>query len=71
MGREDEIRLIAYSIWEEESCPDGRDCEHWFRAEAIWEEQAKKAAKSTTTRSKQPVKQEAKLKTAKKKSQKT
>ena len=72
MGREDEIRLIAYSIWEEESCPDGRDCEHWFRAQAIWEEQNKKAAaKSATTRSKQPVKQEAKLKTAKKKSQKT
>jgi len=41
MGREDEVRLIAYSIWEEESCPDGHDCEHWFRAEALWEERQK------------------------------
>jgi hypothetical protein len=44
MGRKDEIRLIAHSIWEEEGCPDGRDCEHWLRAEAIWEEQDRQAA---------------------------
>jgi len=37
MGKEDEIRLIAYHIWEEEGCQDGHDCEHWFRAEALWE----------------------------------
>ena len=35
MEREDEIRLIAYNIWQEEGCFDGRDCEHWFRAEAM------------------------------------
>ena len=68
MGREDEIRLIAYSIWEEESCPDGHDCEHWFRAEAIWEEQNKKApAESPQPESKQPARLEAKSKAAKKK----
>jgi hypothetical protein len=37
MGKEDEIRLIAYHIWEEEGCQDGHDCEHWFRAETLWE----------------------------------
>jgi translation elongation factor EF-1alpha len=37
MGKEDEIRLIAYHIWEEEGCQDGHDCEHWLRAEALWE----------------------------------
>jgi hypothetical protein len=36
MGKEDEIRLIAYNIWENENCQDGHDCEHWIRAEAIW-----------------------------------
>ena len=36
MGREDEIKLIAYRMWEEEGCPNGQDCEHWFRAEVIW-----------------------------------
>jgi hypothetical protein len=42
MGREDEIRLIAYRIWEEEGCCHGRDIEHWLKAEAIWEEKQKK-----------------------------
>ncbi len=41
MAREEEVRLIAYSIWEQEGCLNGRDCEHWFRAETIWEEQQK------------------------------
>ena len=37
MGREDDIRLIAFRIWEEEGCLNGWDCEHWLRAESIWE----------------------------------
>ncbi len=60
MAREDEIKVIAYSIWEEEGCPNGRECEHWYRAEIIWQGQqeakaapakakaAKPAAKRTT-----------------------
>jgi Protein of unknown function (DUF2934) len=37
--REDEIRLIAYKIWEEEGHLQGHDYEHWFRAENIWDQQ--------------------------------
>ena len=37
--REEEIRLIAYRIWEEEGRPHGRDWEHWRKAEAIWQDQ--------------------------------
>ena len=44
MAREDEVRLIAYAIWEEEGYSHGRDTEHWFRAEAIWEERQKPEA---------------------------
>ncbi len=69
MGREDEIRLIAYSIWEEEGCPDGKDCEHWMRAEAIWEEDQK--PKTSAKSSKQADKPTAKVKAAKKKAPKT
>jgi hypothetical protein len=39
MVREDEIKLIAYRIWEEEGCCQGRDIDHWVRAELIWEQQ--------------------------------
>jgi hypothetical protein len=60
MDREEKIRLIAYRIWEEEGCQHGRDCEHWQRAELIWETQnqpqksstAKKAAKKKASKSK-------------------
>ena len=35
MEREDQIRQIAYQIWDEEGCPQGREIEHYFKAEAI------------------------------------
>ena len=43
MNHEDEIRLIAYQIWEDEGCPDGVHVEHWIRAESIWREQHNQA----------------------------
>jgi hypothetical protein len=39
MEREEEIRLIAYQIWEGEDRPHGRDLDHWLKAEAIWQRQ--------------------------------
>jgi hypothetical protein len=32
--KEQAIRERAYAIWKEEGCPDGKDLEHWLRAEA-------------------------------------
>jgi hypothetical protein len=29
----EEIAALAYSIWEKEGRPDGRDVEHWLQAE--------------------------------------
>ncbi len=55
MAREDEVRLIAYSIWEGEGCPDGCDCEHWYRAEIIWEEQQKSKAPAEAKAAAKPV----------------
>jgi len=52
MAREDEIRVIAYKIWEEEGRVDGHDGDHWFRAEAIWEREEKE--KSPPRLSKEP-----------------
>jgi len=63
MGKEDEIQLIAYTIWETEGCLDGHDCEHWFRAEILWEQQHNPGitAESNKTVSKPAVKQQAKI----------
>ncbi|MBI3060474.1 MAG: DUF2934 domain-containing protein [Deltaproteobacteria bacterium] len=37
MEREDEIRTIAYHIWEDEGRPEGRVLDHWLKAETIWQ----------------------------------
>jgi hypothetical protein len=39
MHHNEEIRLIAYRIWEEQGRQAGRDLEHWLKAEAMWQEQ--------------------------------
>jgi hypothetical protein len=44
MSKDNEIRAIAYRIWEEEGRPEGREIEHWRRAEAIWQEQSAQSA---------------------------
>jgi hypothetical protein len=31
-----QIRELAFEIWQKEGCPEGRDLEHWLNAEAIW-----------------------------------
>ena len=71
MRKEDEVRLIAYSIWEEDGCPNGRDCEHWFRAEVIWDQQQKPSDKKEELKavSKQSGRSPGKLKASKKKKQ--
>jgi hypothetical protein len=72
MGKEDEVKLIAYRLWEEEGCVDGHDCEHWFRAEVIWGRNQKQSVKeSTETELKQVVKQNTKVTGKNKKSKKT
>ena len=39
MPTEEQIRALAYSIWEQEGRPPGKDVEHYYRARSILEEQ--------------------------------
>jgi len=32
---EDEIRELAYQLWQEDGCPEGRAEEHWAKARAL------------------------------------
>jgi hypothetical protein len=41
MGRNDEIRYIAYGIWEREGRPEGHALEDWQKAEKMWASQHK------------------------------
>ena len=36
--RDEEIREVAYRIWQEEGCPHGHEVQHWLKAQMIWEE---------------------------------
>ena len=38
VNRDEEIRQVAYKLWQEEGCPDGYEVQHWLRAKMIWEE---------------------------------
>ncbi len=35
MNRDEEIRQVAYKLWQEEGCPDGYEVKHWLKAETI------------------------------------
>ena len=37
MEREEQIRCLAYNIWEQEGYPHGRHIDHWLTAETIWQ----------------------------------
>lgn len=73
MGQEDEIKLIAYKIWEEEGYIDRNDWEHWFRAEVMWEEQQKQkpVTRGTNIASKKGTEKSTRARVVKKRSHKT
>jgi hypothetical protein len=66
MAKEDEIKVIAYDIWEQQGCPDGHDCEQWFMAEKIWEQRQKAALQNTKAPPKADNKANPKITTGKK-----
>ena len=39
MATEEQIQALAYTIWEQEGCPEGKRDEHYYRAKQILEEQ--------------------------------
>ncbi len=39
MATEEQIRNLAYAIWDQEGRPEGKHVEHYFRAKQILEEQ--------------------------------
>ena len=39
MATEKQIRALAYTIWEQEGCPEGKREDHYYRAKQILEKQ--------------------------------
>lgn len=36
INQDEEVRQLAYKIWQEAGCPNGSDLQHWLKAEEIW-----------------------------------
>lgn len=47
MATEQQVRELAYAIWEKEGRPQGKDVEHYFRARQILEHQEATAVSDT------------------------
>jgi Protein of unknown function (DUF2934) len=60
--RDEEISQIAYKLWQDEGCPDGRHLEHWSKAESIW--RARQVAAQTDHQPRAKVKRVRKKKAA-------
>ena len=50
-NRDEEIRQVAYKLWQEEGCPDGYDLQHWLKAETVWLEEKRPKNKPKQSRS--------------------
>ena len=48
MATEEQIKQLAYSLWEREGQPEGRDVEHYFAAKQMREEQEAVEAYAST-----------------------
>lgn len=44
-NREQEIRQLAYKLWQDAGCPHGQDVTYWLTAESLWlDEQSRQVA---------------------------
>jgi len=57
MARNEQIQELAYQIWQQESCPEGKASEHYFRAKQILEAQEDQVPKNEASEPALPVKQ--------------
>jgi hypothetical protein len=53
-GRDDRIREIAHSIWEEEGRPAGQEERHWQMAESAFEQEEATAAERKAVEGERP-----------------
>ena len=47
MPTEEQIRELAYQMWEQQGRPEGRDVEHYFAAKQMLEEQEAAQARAS------------------------
>ena len=52
--RDEEVRQLAYRIWQEAGCPDGSELQHWFKAEEYWQEHHPSENRTNPSKARKP-----------------
>lgn len=55
-NRDEEIRQLAYRLWQEAGCPEGNDVQHWLKAEVIWLNDHRAAIPANAAKARKPRK---------------
>lgn len=55
-NREEEIRQLAYRLWQEAGCPEGNEVQNWLNAEAVWLEQQRAPSQTKPAKAAKPRK---------------
>jgi len=54
---DEEVRHLAYKLWQEAGCPIGSDLQHWLQAQEIWRQtHAAKKPRAKPSAAKKPTK---------------
>ena len=52
--RDEEIRQLAYKLWQDAGCPNGTDLEHWLKAQELWQEKHHPKKRTKQSKAKKP-----------------
>ena len=54
IDRDEEIRQLAYRLWQESGCPNGSDLQHWLKAQELWLEKHRPKNRTKLAKAKKP-----------------
>jgi hypothetical protein len=54
IDRDEEIRQLAYRLWQESGCPNGSDLQHWLKAQELWQEKHRPKNRTKPAKAKKP-----------------
>ena len=54
IDRDEEVRQLAYRLWQEAGCPNGADLQHWLKAEEVWRENQSPEKRTKPAKAKKP-----------------
>jgi len=54
IDQDEEVRQLAYRMWQEAGCPNGSDLQHWLKAKEIWLESHRPEKQTKPSKARKP-----------------